>query len=140
MKGFSKLDILSSRDPRGWVSNLPDFRPDLPEGLNYVHIVSMEPGAIRGNHYHREQIETLCILGTKIQVKAVNRETAETYKEIVNDDPPTMFVISPKISHAFRNLSEQVGYLVCFTDRNFDPDNPDVVTDIIIKKEPTNAP
>lgn len=140
MKGFLELSVLTGRDVRGWVGNLPDFYPEFPDNLNHVHIVSMEPGAIRGNHYHRVQTEAVCVLGANIQVMAFKKDTGERHEQVTGDDTPSLFVISPNVTHAFFNPSNQAGHLVCFADQLFDPENPDVVTDIIFEKEPKNAP
>ena len=135
MRGFEKFDILTNRDERGWVSNLLDFMPIKPVDLKNVHIVSMEPGAVRGNHYHKRQVEALCVLGLKMRVKAVNRKTGESCEEVIGDRPPSMYVVQPEVSHAFRNESDQVSYLVCFTDTTYDFDNPDSFSDEVFEKE-----
>jgi len=135
MKGFEKIDILTHKDQRGWVSNLLDFLPIPPKELKNIHIVNMAPGEIRGNHFHKKKIEALCLLCGKVNVKAVNRETGQIMEETVNDDPPVMFLVSPGISHAFRNDHDQMGYLVCFTDTKYNFNSTDTFADILLKKE-----
>lgn len=135
MEGFKKIAILTHKDHRGWVSNLLDFLPIQTENLKNVHIVSMEPGEVRGNHFHNRQTEALCVLSGKIRVKAVNRSNGQTLEEVAGDDPPVMYLVSPGISHAFRNEDSSVGYLVCFTDTDFNFNSPDANADTLLEKE-----
>lgn len=54
-------DLELVRDERGSV-----FEPLGPKRISAqrnVHVVLTEPGAIRGNHYHREVTEVLAVVG-----------------------------------------------------------------------------
>jgi dTDP-4-dehydrorhamnose 3,5-epimerase-like enzyme len=125
VKGFQRIDIETSRDDRGWVSNLLDFLPIKPKSLQNIHLVAMNPGAVRGNHVHQRQIEGICVLGGDIQVKAIGQETNESHEETLTGESPVLFVVSPGIAHAFKNVGEKVVYLACYTDTAYDFEQPD---------------
>jgi len=126
MTGFEVIDILTAKDHRGWVSNLLDFLPIKSNHLKNIHIVSMEPGTVRGNHVHARQTEGLCVLGNNIRVRATNMETGEQYDQVVDDDPPKLFLVKPTVAHSFKNEGDKPAFLVCFTDQTYDFDKPDV--------------
>lgn len=132
MTGFDKMDVLTSRDARGWVTNLLDFLPMRADQMKNVHIVSMEPGAVRGNHFHRRQSEAIFAIGSVLRVKAINRDTGEQYEEVIGPDAPVLFIIQPGVSHAFRNESNTQSHLVCFADRKYDFEKPDLNHDPIL--------
>lgn len=135
MKGLERIEILTSADDRGWVTNLLDHLPIRPVDLANIHIVSMEPGTVRGNHYHNRQVEAICPLGSRIRIIAKNSQTAEVIDEIVMGSPPVLFVFQPGIAHAFRNEGDGPGYLICFADTKYDFNNPDVIPTTLLEKE-----
>ncbi|RMF94774.1 MAG: hypothetical protein D6734_07005 [Candidatus Schekmanbacteria bacterium] len=127
---IEKVEI--NRDERGF-SVRPIDEEKLKEGkaLN-LHIVSMNPGAIRGNHYHKKQEEKIWIIGGPCLVAAKNKDTDETEETKIPPDNDTILTISPNITHAIKNISDKVAYLLCYSDYSSSDNENDVFRDELI--------
>ena len=111
MQNMERISLPTRKDERGWVITPPmieDF------GSAWLHIPSIKPKAVRGNHYHDAHKESVIILGGKCLVATRNRETNH-YEEFIYDGiNKQLLVIHPNIIHAFKNVDYHSIYLVCF--------------------------
>jgi dTDP-4-dehydrorhamnose 3,5-epimerase-like enzyme len=115
------------RDPRGWV--FEPLRPaEFAEQRN-AHVVVSEPGAVRGNHFHRRGTEVLTLVGPAL-VRL--REDGEVRDVEVAPGEVVRFTIPPGISHAIRNTGRQPVLLVAFNTQEHDPQDPDLVRDELL--------
>jgi quercetin dioxygenase-like cupin family protein len=96
------------RDERGQTG---DFRAFRVEGL---HVVTMEPGAVRGNHAH-DRDEILCILGGSevCEVFATDEVSGMTKRIVVAGDLRA-YRIKAGIKHLVTNMGSEPFYLICF--------------------------
>lgn len=93
------------------------------------HVVVSEPGAIRGNHFHK--------LGTEITTQrgpALVRFRDETGTHDVNVAAGEVyrFVFPPNCAHAFKNTGTAPNLLVAFNTVPHDPENPDVYREVLL--------
>ena len=116
-----------SRDPRGFVFE-PLEADSLPFQKN-AHVVMTEPGAIRGNHYHREAAEITVVVGPAL---VRFREEGHVWDVQVLDGEAQRFIIPPGVSHAFQNVGNKPMLLAAFSTALFNATNPDVVRDQLI--------
>src|SRR5215207_3763714 len=65
-----------------------------------VHLVLIEPGAIRGNHYHLKGSEIFTLIGPAL---VRTRRGAELKDTIVPERQAYRFTMPPKVSHAIQN-------------------------------------
>jgi len=111
MQNIELVSLPTAKDERGWVISPPvieDF------GDACLHIPSLKPQAVRGNHYHDVHRESVIILGGKCLVATRNVETNH-YEEFIYDGiNKQLLVINPKITHAFKNVDYHSIYLVCY--------------------------
>ena len=111
MQNIELVSLPTAKDERGWVISPPvidDF------GGACLHIPSLKPEAVRGNHYHDVHTESVIILGGKCLVATRNIETNH-YEEFIYDGiNKQLLVINPKITHAFKNVDYHSIYLVCY--------------------------
>ena len=97
-----------------------------PFELRDAHVMTLEPGHVRGNHFHRVRHEVLLMLplatwsfhwdsgeGTEVQTQRFEGDAAAV-------------LIPPNCSHAIRNDGQSLLYLVGLADLRYDPDDPDV--------------
>lgn len=126
MDGFEIIKPAHNRDARGWNIHPIDYALLEAGGVDNIHIVSMEPGAIRGNHLHRRQTEYVFIIGGPCLVAAKNPETGEEFSIVVEQDDLHIFRASPGVAHAFKNVSGHTVYALCHSDLRFDPGNVDM--------------
>jgi dTDP-4-dehydrorhamnose 3,5-epimerase-like enzyme len=119
--------VRCSRDARGLV--FEPLGPDLLPLQKNVHAVLTEPGAIRGNHYHRFCTEIAVVLGPAL---VRFREGGQVWDAQVLEGEAHRFTIPPGVAHAFQNAGTKPMLLVAFSSTVFDATNPDVVRDELI--------
>jgi dTDP-4-dehydrorhamnose 3,5-epimerase-like enzyme len=118
-------------DPRGLVLE-PVGEDTLPHQRN-VHLVLTEPGAVRGNHYHRRGSEVAVVLGPAL---FRYREAGEIRDVQVPEGQAYRFTIPPGLPHAIQNTGRSPMVLVAFNTVVHDPNDPDVVRDPLIGSVP----
>jgi len=102
-------------DERGWVTNPLEVVSLSRESLYCLHIASIKPGSIRGNHYHTNAIEWLLVCGgPAIVVWRSNDKSICNF--FVDVDKPAMFEIPPQMEHAVLNTSEKDIYVLSFSN------------------------
>lgn len=114
-------------DQRGFV-----FEPLAGEDLaiqKNAHVVVSRPGAVRGNHYHLKGTETLVIGGP---ARDRIRKDGAIDDFTIPADTLCRLVIPPGVAHAIQNTAETDCLLIAFNTEPHDPDQPDLVQDILI--------
>ena len=103
-----------------------------------VHIATIRPGAVRGNHYHRKRREVLFV--THADSWSFHWE-AEAEGQLLqrrfSGQGCVMIMIEPKISHAVYNDGRVDLFLVGVSNVDFDPSNPDAYRREVIPKTDT---
>lgn len=91
-----------------------------------MHVVSLTPGAVRGNHSHPRGTEWILLCGGPIRVawRAPAGDAPAPAFEEVPGDAPVLFEIPPETEHAFRNVSEEIVHLVVWSDERESPTVP----------------
>lgn len=122
-----KEPVAVHADERGFV-----FEPTDSEGLRgqrNVHVVLTRPGFIRGNHYHRDAIERVTVLGPAL-VRFREDESVEDLR--IGEGEAVRFTFPAGVAHAIQNTGDRPNLLIAFTDSVHDPAVPDVVREILI--------
>jgi dTDP-4-dehydrorhamnose 3,5-epimerase-like enzyme len=116
-----QIDVLGAfRDARGCLFE-PLNASELA-GQRNVHVVLSAPGAVRGNHVHRESTEVTAVVGpclVRLSEAGVSQDVDVPAGEVWR------FTIPPGVAHAYRNTGELPMTLVSFNSRVHDPANPD---------------
>lgn len=100
--------VLIFTDDRGQVA---DFRSFHVEGL---HVVTMQPGAVRGNHVH-DRDEVICVEGGNAACEIIaEEEVSEERENFVVERDLTIYRIKAGTKHIVRNMGTHAFYLVCF--------------------------
>ena len=125
MKLLKVHGLDARREKRGW-SVEPAASELLGSGfVKNVHVVSMEPGTVRGNHVHAKQQEFVMVFGGRCLVVAED-ENGKREEMTVEPDELLLFEIRPNIKHAFKNIDHHTMHLLAYTDTPYDRENPDV--------------
>lgn len=124
-------EAIRGADERGF-SAAPVGDEELKSVYN-LHIVSLKPGAVRGNHYHEHQTEWICVLGGPCKFVAVDRESGERMELVFDGESCPQIVVGPGVSHAAKNTGEEAIYLLCYADQPLDRENPDVVRSVVLE-------
>lgn len=119
-------------DERGWVVE-PISDAELASGqvLN-IHIVCAEHGSVRGNHYHTIRQEYICVLAGTFLFAAVDNVSGARQELFATPERNLRFRIPPNVSHAMKNIGEDRGYLLCYSDKAFNPNSPDTVKSTVL--------
>jgi dTDP-4-dehydrorhamnose 3,5-epimerase-like enzyme len=126
MNGLTITELKVSRDARGWNTH-PFDESALREGaFANIHMVSMEPGSIRGNHKHIIQTEQVLIVGGPVLFVALGEAAGERFEKIFQPGEQLLIAIAPGVAHVFHNIGSVTTYLLCASDLAFDPSNPDM--------------
>lgn len=131
-----ELAEFSSRDERGSRVS-PLEAAGLPrEELEHFHVVSLKPGATRGNHRHERGTEWLLILSGPARVTWCNtgQETVRNLR--VEANQPALLRIPPGVAHSVFNSSNRELFLVAFSDAS---DQGTVSTTLLSPEEKETA-
>jgi len=132
MKFIELIDLATSSDSRG-IAIRPISDKELQnQKLFNLHLVSLKPGVVRGNHFHEYQNEVICVFGSRAKVAAVDNTTGDREEEIIEEDRAVMLKIPKNISHAIKNIGNSILYLLCYSDQKYQPEKPDSIANKII--------
>ncbi len=95
-------------DARGWVLNPLSLAGLEGKPLGNLHVASMQPGAVRGNHAHGGAAEWLLFCGGPAVLIAGEEEFP------VSGEGPELFEIPAGLPHAIVNRSGREIFLVVF--------------------------
>jgi dTDP-4-dehydrorhamnose 3,5-epimerase-like enzyme len=123
-----------STDHRGW-SFAPFKNLELIQQAevdwNSFHAVSLEPGIVRGNHFHPETTEWLFFCGGPVRL-AWQEDGSLRPESILIENNHTLIIIPPGVSHAVKNESPLTIYLVAFRSPARSGPEPEVLRSILI--------
>jgi len=96
------------KDGRGWVLNPLSLAGLEGRPLGNLHVASMQPGSIRGNHAHASAAEWLLLCRGPATLVAGEEEV------LVSGEEPELFEIPAGLPHAIVNRSGREIFLVVF--------------------------
>lgn len=136
MKNFKVIKLNSRIDERGWAVR-PFNDGELKSGdISDLHVVSLKPGHVRGNHYHRFRSEYIWVLNGVTELTTVNNEKDEKEGMVIDGDKENIMVhIPPDVTHAFKNVGTTVAYLFCASDRHVGSEGSDIVRNEIVNRK-----
>ena len=79
--------------------------------IERFHIVSLNPGAIRGNHVHN-YTEIICVVGGK-GIAEIELESVNYFQKFLVTRDYQIIEIPPGTKHTVKNIGEKIFYLVC---------------------------
>jgi oxalate decarboxylase/phosphoglucose isomerase-like protein (cupin superfamily) len=96
------------KDARGWVLNPLPLAGLEGKTLGNLHVASMQPGAVRGNHAHGSAAEWLLFCGGPAALITGAEEI------LVGGGEPELFEIPAGLPHAIVNRSDREIFLIVF--------------------------
>ena len=114
-------------DGRGF---LIEFLREDENVLNFkgqVYASTMNPGDIRGNHYHNHKTEIFCVMKGKLEVllSDMSHSKVESFILDSEDSEISRIMVKPRIAHCFINIGEDQAILLAYGDKVHDHDSPD---------------
>jgi uncharacterized RmlC-like cupin family protein len=102
------------KDARGWVLNPLSLAGLEGKPLGNLHVASMQPGAVRGNHSHGSAAEWLLFCGGPAALLAGTAGDLDAEEIIINGGGPELFEIPAGLPHAIVNRSDREIFLLVF--------------------------
>lgn len=126
------LDKLNCKheDDRGWIVSIVEFATKQGQKIENIHIGSINPSEVRGNHLHKRQIEWIFVFGGKGIFSW--REGNKIKKQKLDKNKYFLFEVGFGCSHAIKNIDEQNIYVCAFTNQKYNRKKPDVILDKIL--------
>lgn len=106
--------------------------------IKQIYVASINPGNVRGNHYHLKRVEWFYVIGAGAMIYLKDIDTGIT--KTVNLPPNKLrrVTIYPKTAHALINAGEETIYLVSAQNNLYALHDPDTfvcqVVDIVAKR------
>ncbi len=110
---------------------IPELIPQINIDWTTFHIVSMEPGTIRGNHFHPQVTEWLFFCGGPILLAWQDPDSETIQKNLIANNH-SFAIIPPGVNHAVKNTGNQVVYLIAFRSPAELSQEPEVLPAILI--------
>jgi dTDP-4-dehydrorhamnose 3,5-epimerase-like enzyme len=91
-----------------------------------IHIATIRPGAVRGNHYHKERREALFVLhNDQWSFHWESHPGGSVLERRFRGSGCVMITVEPGIGHGMRNDGGADLLLLAITNADYDPKNPD---------------
>jgi mannose-6-phosphate isomerase-like protein (cupin superfamily) len=115
------VELYNQGDARGFSFTAP------PEALEYVgrtadlHLASINPGAIRGNHYHLKTRMAIVILpGSKWSFHWDEGEGTQPKQRIFDGSRAILILVATGVSHALRNDGASPVWMLAISSEPYD--------------------
>lgn len=112
---FLPLDGYSWEDVRGWGVRALEASGVAPGGVGEMHVASLEPGAVRGNHVHPNVTEWIIVFGGPTTLAWRPRDGAVERIQLPGPGP-TLVELAPGEAHAVRCDGEHTAFLASWAD------------------------
>jgi UDP-2-acetamido-2,6-beta-L-arabino-hexul-4-ose reductase len=123
------IELTDRGDARGSSFAPPVAWLDPPFPVQDVHISTLRPGRVRGDHYHVERSEILIVApGPQWSLFSDSGPDTTPTRRRFNGSSAVMISVPPMISHAIQNEGDTLLHLVGMTDGPYDPAAPDAFT------------
>jgi UDP-2-acetamido-2,6-beta-L-arabino-hexul-4-ose reductase len=88
-------------DERGWLTEVMKSTSTQP--IEQIHFSVSKPGAVRGNHYHKQRVERLLLTSGTGKLVLEDNETKERSEATLSGESPVLVEIPPNVSHKIEN-------------------------------------
>ena len=120
--------VPSHGDGRGFSHSVPKHALSFLRGVSDAHVAELNPGGVRGNHYHVQRHELLLIRHEDRWTLYYDQGESTTVQEVTFDGSGLVTVkVPPLCSHAVKNIGNRPLIIVALSDVEYSPDAPDTV-------------
>src|SRR3989338_1168505 len=132
MEDIEIKSLVKHVDGRGWLAEI--FRPgDVNNTMNgQVTITTAHPGIVKANHYHKKMNEWYCVIKGKMHLVLKDMKSGEKKEIMLSEDDLKIIKISPGLAHGFRNVGDDMLFVLMYIERPFDPNDPDTFPEVVI--------
>jgi dTDP-4-dehydrorhamnose 3,5-epimerase-like enzyme len=115
-------ELNNNGDARGFSFMAPAEALAFVGRMADVHLASMKPGAVRGNHYHLRRREAIVVLpGAKWSFHWDEGDGSSAQHRAFDGSCAVLVLVSPDASHAVRNDGDGTLWWVAISSETYDP-------------------
>ncbi|HYF82775.1 MAG TPA: WxcM-like domain-containing protein [Clostridia bacterium] len=98
------------------------------KSIEEIYVLHTKKGSVRGNHYHRQNVEFFTVIkGTAIiALKDIEEGEAEILKVSAGDD--IVIKVPENVAHGFRNDEDEDLVILAAASKLYDPEDTDTYT------------
>ena len=121
-------------DVRGVSFSLPESTFDFMKKIKEIHMTTILPSAVRGNHFHEKRKEFLMVLYSDVWVFGYQEKNADqpTFKHFEGKPGGIVIEVEPGIAHAFKNTGKQPMIVASFSNQGKGPKYTDIIRKIVL--------
>ena len=117
-------------DERGAVMEILRSDDDVFEKFGQVYLSTVYPGVVKGWHYHKKQIDSLCIIrGMAKVVLYDDRPDSPTRGEVqeffMGEQNPILLKIPPYVLHGLKGTGTEPAYMINCPTEPYNAEHPD---------------
>lgn len=114
------------KDERGSVASIFDMGE-----AGEIMFITIRPGKIRGNHYHKQKKEQFCVIEGKAKIKVRDLKTGEKNEYEFSGDKFQVIEFLPFWTHSIENIGDTDMKLVEYANLSYNPTTPDSFPEIV---------
>lgn len=117
-------------DERGWLMELMRKDWEVFDGFAQVYVTTARPQVVKGWHLHHKQTDHMaCIKGTVKLVlyddRPESKTTGRVNEFVLAERNPQVVRVPPYVWHGFKNVGEELAFVVNVVDQLYDYKTPD---------------
>ncbi len=97
----------------------------VPHPIKQVSTSQTYPGVIKAFHIHHTQWDYWCLIGGRVEAKAVHKDTGECKTFYLTAEDHQMLIIPPGWWHGYRVLGTEPCNMLYMVTEEYDLENPD---------------
>ena len=86
-----------------------------------IIVASMEPGVVRGNHYHKKKEEIYVVISGPVMAKLVDVKTGKRKRIRLDGKNRRMLFIHPYVAHALKNVGYKTAWFAEVQNTDYTP-------------------
>ncbi len=132
MKNIETKKLVKHVDERGWLAEI--FRPEDVKNTmkGQITVTTAHPGIIKANHYHKKMNEWYCVMKGKMNLVLKDMKTGEKKEIVLSDEDLKIIKIEPWIAHGFKNIGDDMLFVLMYIDKPFDPNDTDTFPEAVV--------
>jgi len=96
-----------------------------------VSFITINPGQVRGNHYHKVQHEQFVVIKGEAVMQTRMLEDKDVTEIVLNDSELQVFTTTPYLVHNITNRTNDECIVLLITDKPFNPEDTDTYPEVV---------
>lgn len=122
-QGFTIKKVKTFDDERGILFEALRFKSENIPGNGQIYVYTVEPGARRGDHYHKNKEEWFFCVSGKLELLIKTKK--EIFKKNISSDFPEIVYVAPGSIHTLINKTKKKCVVVAYASKELDKKRPD---------------